>query len=147
MFVNVSPTENSAPETQCSLQFAERVRKVELGAASRHTSSSQGSTSKTVLASKDRYINQLKSELVAVKTQLRYAENKSEPSAVRRRPAKKTLSASAKEKATAEKQRLPRVGSRSSAADAAEAMQPQPPPPRPSAPSRAPPARPLPVRP
>lgn len=36
MFVNVNPTDADAAETSCSLQFASRVRGVELGAAKRH---------------------------------------------------------------------------------------------------------------
>lgn len=35
MFVCVNPTKPDAPETVCSLQFASRVRGVELGAARR----------------------------------------------------------------------------------------------------------------
>lgn len=34
MFVNISPSGSSAPETHCSLEFATRVRRVELGKAS-----------------------------------------------------------------------------------------------------------------
>lgn len=36
MFVNVNPTETDAAETACSLQFAARVRGVEMGPAKRH---------------------------------------------------------------------------------------------------------------
>jgi kinesin family protein C2/C3 len=39
MFVNVSPTVESAPETICSLQFAARVNKVELGKAEKNVTS------------------------------------------------------------------------------------------------------------
>lgn len=39
MFVNVSPTSESSPESVCSLQFASRVNKVELGKAEKNISS------------------------------------------------------------------------------------------------------------
>lgn len=39
MFVNVSPTEQDAGETLCSLNFAARVRGVLLGPARRHVDS------------------------------------------------------------------------------------------------------------
>lgn len=39
MFVNVSPTAESSPESICSLQFATRVNKVELGKAEKNVSS------------------------------------------------------------------------------------------------------------
>ena len=35
MFVNVSPVTSSVQETDCSLKFAERVRKVQLGKATK----------------------------------------------------------------------------------------------------------------
>ena len=39
MFVNVAPTAESAGESVCSLNFASRVRGVELGAAGQHSGS------------------------------------------------------------------------------------------------------------
>lgn len=40
MFINVSPSEFDAEETACSLMFATRVRRVELGPAAKNTSRS-----------------------------------------------------------------------------------------------------------
>ena len=57
MFVNVNPTEADAGETACSLQFATRVRGVELGAAK-----------KNVEAGGE--ISQLRAELEAVRQQV-----------------------------------------------------------------------------
>jgi len=41
MFINISPTFYDGEETLCSLQFASRVRKVELGAASKNQTESK----------------------------------------------------------------------------------------------------------
>lgn len=45
MFVNLSPVISNAEETFCSLNFASRVRNVELGKASKHVSGSAASVS------------------------------------------------------------------------------------------------------
>ena len=42
MFVNVSPVDYNVSETVCSLNFASRVRKVELGKASKNVGGSAG---------------------------------------------------------------------------------------------------------
>lgn len=57
MFVNVNPTEADAGETACSLQFATRVRGVELGAAKRNVEAGGE-------------ISQLRAELEAVRQQV-----------------------------------------------------------------------------
>lgn len=46
MFVQISPRENDAAETLCSLNFASRVRGIELGPAKRQLDSSEASKSK-----------------------------------------------------------------------------------------------------
>lgn len=45
MFVNMSPVAGNADESFCSLNFAARVRTVELGKASKNVSSGRGSGS------------------------------------------------------------------------------------------------------
>jgi hypothetical protein len=42
MFANMSPLASDADETICTLNFASRVRTVELGKASKHVSQSAG---------------------------------------------------------------------------------------------------------
>ena len=49
MMVQISPVEKNSSESLCSLNFAHRVKSVELGQATRRTESSE------VAASKDRY--------------------------------------------------------------------------------------------
>lgn len=46
MFVNVAPTAESAGESVCSLNFAARVRGVELGAAGQHSGGAPGASDK-----------------------------------------------------------------------------------------------------
>jgi len=48
MFINVSPTLSDAEETNCSLTFASRVRKVELGAAAKNVVGGGGGVSVSV---------------------------------------------------------------------------------------------------
>lgn len=45
MFANMSPLASDADETICTLNFASRVRTVELGKASKHVSQGAGSGS------------------------------------------------------------------------------------------------------
>jgi hypothetical protein len=46
MFVQLSPTAESIPETLCSLRFAESVRKVELGKAVKNVKGGKSSEEK-----------------------------------------------------------------------------------------------------
>ena len=85
MIVAISPAAESAQETQCSLTFAERVRKVELGPAKKATSNQYTSAvtataqQQKLLAAKDSKIFQLMQELKAAKTKLRVISQQKEP--------------------------------------------------------------------
>jgi hypothetical protein len=82
MFVNISPTVASAQETDCSLKFAERVRTVTLGKATKAggggKSGSEGGLAEATRAryeklvqEKEQQVFMLQQELKAVRTRLR----------------------------------------------------------------------------
>jgi hypothetical protein len=79
MFVNISPTLTSAQETETSLRFAQRVRKVELGPAKKQGKSGDLSAAakgkyEQLVGAKEQQVLQLQEELKAVKTRLKAVE-------------------------------------------------------------------------
>ena len=61
MIVQISPVEKNVGETLASLNFAQRVRTVELGAASKHIENGEAKTNGEVRA----LVNTVKSQVIS----------------------------------------------------------------------------------
>lgn len=71
MFVNVSADESDAPETVSSLQFAQRVAKVELGSARKHTEKTTETKAVAALQTKETELQEVNSKFAGLQRELR----------------------------------------------------------------------------
>lgn len=71
MFVNVSADKSDASETVSSLQFAQRVAKVELGSARKHTEKTTETKAVAALQTKETELQELNSKFAGVQRELR----------------------------------------------------------------------------
>lgn len=71
MFVNVSCDEDDGPETLSSLLFAQRVAKVELGSAKKHTERTGEAKAKAALSEKETQVRELADKLVGLQKELK----------------------------------------------------------------------------